>query len=104
MTTRTCPECGKDATGIEAQWLDGQQARWHPRCFRKAQARLAAKAIPIDPRKLAALLERAGLSQRRAAKELQIHERTMRGYVLGEKPTPKTVELALLYLAEHPTK
>jgi hypothetical protein len=26
----------------------------------------------------------------------------MRGYVLGEKPTPKTVELALKYLGEHP--
>jgi plasmid maintenance system antidote protein VapI len=45
------------------------------------------------------LLDRAGLSQRGAAKALEINERTMRKYVSGDYPIPKTVELALLYLA-----
>jgi hypothetical protein len=44
------------------------------------------------------LLDRAGLSQRGAAKALEINERTMRKYVSGDSPIPKTVELALLYL------
>ncbi len=44
------------------------------------------------------LLDRAGLSQRGAAKALEINERTMRKYVAGESKVPKTVELALLYL------
>jgi plasmid maintenance system antidote protein VapI len=45
------------------------------------------------------LLDRAGLSQRGAAKALEINERTMRKYVSGDSPIPKTVELALLYLS-----
>lgn len=45
------------------------------------------------------LLDRAGLSQRGAAKALEINERTMRKYVSGDSKIPKTVELALLYLA-----
>lgn len=45
------------------------------------------------------LLDRAGLSQRGAAKALDINERTMRKYAAGGSPIPKTVELALLYLA-----
>jgi len=45
------------------------------------------------------LLDRAGLSQRGAAKALDINERTMRKYVSSDSPIPKTVELALLYLS-----
>jgi plasmid maintenance system antidote protein VapI len=45
------------------------------------------------------LLDRAGLSQRGAAKALEINERTMRKYVSGDSPIPKTVELAMLHLA-----
>jgi plasmid maintenance system antidote protein VapI len=45
------------------------------------------------------LLDRAGLSQRGAAKALEINERTMRKYVSGDSPIPKTVELALRWLA-----
>lgn len=45
------------------------------------------------------LLDRAGLSQRGAAKALEINERTMRKYCAGDAPIPKTVVLALLYLA-----
>lgn len=45
------------------------------------------------------LLDRSGMSQRGAAKALEINERSMRRYCSGEQPIPKTVELALLYLA-----
>jgi DNA-binding XRE family transcriptional regulator len=45
------------------------------------------------------MLDSAGLSQRRAAKEIEINERTMRKYVSGESPIPKTVELALCWIA-----
>jgi plasmid maintenance system antidote protein VapI len=44
------------------------------------------------------LLDRAGLSQRGAAKAIEINERTMRKYVAGEAKVPKTVELALRWL------
>lgn len=49
------------------------------------------------------LLDRAGLSQRGAAKALEINERTMRKYAAGDSKVPKTVELALLYLASKDT-
>lgn len=45
------------------------------------------------------LLDRARMSQRAAAMALEINERSMRRYCSGEQPVPKTVELALLYLA-----
>ena len=45
------------------------------------------------------LLDRAGVSQRSAAKALDINERTMRRYVAGE-PIPRVVELAAKYLCE----
>jgi transcriptional regulator with XRE-family HTH domain len=44
------------------------------------------------------MLDRAGLSQRGLAKELQINERTMRRYCSGEQPIPKTVEYAILWV------
>lgn len=40
-------------------------------------------------------LTTAGLSQRAAARLLDINERTMRRYAAGALPIPKTVELAL---------
>ena len=46
------------------------------------------------------LLDRAGMSQRGAAKSLDINERTMRKYVSGDAPIPRTVELAAKYLWE----
>jgi plasmid maintenance system antidote protein VapI len=46
------------------------------------------------------LLDRAGLSQRGAAKALDINERTMRKYVSGDAAIPRTVELACKYLWE----
>lgn len=45
------------------------------------------------------LLEAAGLSQRGAARELEIDERTMRRYCSGELPVPKPVALAVESLA-----
>lgn len=49
------------------------------------------------------LLDRAGLSQRYAAKILGINERTMRKYVAGDAEIPKVVELAIRCVAEHKT-
>lgn len=44
------------------------------------------------------LLDRAGLSQRGAAKAIDINERTMRRYVTGESEVPLTVEYALRWV------
>lgn len=44
------------------------------------------------------LLDQAGLSQRGAAKALEINERTMRRYVAGDQPIPRVVEYALRWL------
>ena len=52
----------------------------------------------MTPTQLRDLLERAGLSQRGAARKLHIDERTMRRYCAGELPVPRVVELALLYV------
>ena len=53
----------------------------------------------MTPAGLRALLDRAGLSQRRAAQQLGIHERTMRRYIAGDLPIPRVVQLALEQLA-----
>lgn len=47
------------------------------------------------------LLDRAGLSQRGAAKALGINERTMRKYVAGDAEIPRVVELAVICLSQH---
>lgn len=47
------------------------------------------------------LIDSAGLSQRGAAKEIGINERTMRKYVSGESPIPKAVEYAVLWITKH---
>jgi hypothetical protein len=44
------------------------------------------------------LLDAAGLSQRAAAREIEINERTMRKYVSGESRIPKTVEYAVRWV------
>ena len=44
------------------------------------------------------MLDSVGLSQRGAAKEIGINERTMRKYVSGESKIPKTVQLALCWV------
>lgn len=49
-------------------------------------------------------LDRAGMSQRGAAKEMGISERQMRRYCAGEAKVPRVVELALLYLASSSAK
>lgn len=45
-------------------------------------------------------LRNAGLSQRGAAKALEINERTMRRYISGEQPIPRVVEYALNWLIQ----
>jgi len=49
----------------------------------------------MTPAQLRTLLDRAGLSQRSAARLLCIDERTMRRYCAGEYPVPVAVEYAL---------
>ena len=50
----------------------------------------------MDAGQLRTLLEQCELSQRGAAKALDINERTMRRYVSGKGSVPRAVELALL--------
>lgn len=47
------------------------------------------------------LLDGAGLSQREAAKEIEINERTMRRYIAGASEIPKTVQYAILWTTKH---
>lgn len=44
-------------------------------------------------------LAKAALSQRGAAKLLEINERTMRRYIAGELPVPRVVEYAVYWIA-----
>jgi predicted DNA-binding protein (UPF0251 family) len=44
------------------------------------------------------LLDSAGLSQRGAARELQVSERQMRRYVAGDAEVPRVIEYALRWL------
>lgn len=53
----------------------------------------------VDAARLRAVLEAAGLSQRGAARDLGIDERTMRRYVAGDAATPRVVWLALEAIA-----
>lgn len=53
----------------------------------------------MTPAQLQKLLDRAGLSQRGAAKAIGINERTMRKYIAGEAVIPLTVEYALRWVA-----
>lgn len=52
----------------------------------------------MSPSQLQKLLDRAGLSQRGAAKAIGISERQMRRYVAGEATVPRVVEYALRWL------
>ena len=44
------------------------------------------------------LLDSAGLSQRGAAKDIEISERQMRRYISGDATVPKVIEYALRWL------
>lgn len=57
-----------------------------------------AYCAPMNSKQLQGLLDRIGISQRAAARELGINERTMRKYVAGDAEIPKTIELALVRL------
>jgi plasmid maintenance system antidote protein VapI len=52
----------------------------------------------MTARQLQKLLDDAGLSQRGAAKQIGIHERTMRKYIADEMVIPLTVEYALRWI------
>jgi len=56
----------------------------------------------VKPRELQKFLDEIGLSQRRAAFELGIDERTMRRYVSGATAVPRSIELALASLRRQP--
>jgi hypothetical protein len=56
-----------------------------------------------DKEYVLSLLQRAGLSQRGAARILGINERTMRYYCSGDQPTPYLVQYALEVLARQNT-
>ena len=49
----------------------------------------------MTPDQLSKLLEKNGLSQSEAARQLGIADRTVRRYVSGDLEIPKVVELAL---------
>lgn len=55
--------------------------------------------MDMTPKQLQSFLDHVGLSQRGAAREIGIHERTMRAYIAGDLPVPRTVEYALRWVA-----
>jgi DNA transposition AAA+ family ATPase len=58
----------------------------------------------MTPKQLRKFLDDAGMSQRGAAREIGIGERTMRRYIAGDQPIPTTVEYALRWIASQPRK
>ncbi len=54
----------------------------------------------MTPLHLQRLLDKAGLSQRGAAKAIGINERHMRRLIAGEAKVSLTIELALRYVCE----
>jgi DNA transposition AAA+ family ATPase len=56
----------------------------------------------MTPKQLQRFLDEHGLSQRGAAREIGIGERTMRSYIAGDLPVPRTVEYALRWVASQP--
>lgn len=69
-----------------------------PRC---SQPPLLTGRAGVTPKQLQAALDRAGLSQRVAARELGIGERHMRRYVAGDAVIPKHVAIAVRCICEH---
>jgi len=67
---------------------------------RSSSSTQALYSVPSHSRRLRDLLVRAGLSQRAAAAELGIGERTMRHYCAGDEPVPRVVMLALERLVD----
>lgn len=60
--------------------------------------------MPMTPKQLQRFLDEHGLSQRGAAREIGIGERTMRRYIAGEAKLPRAVEFALRWIAAQRTK
>jgi transcriptional regulator with XRE-family HTH domain len=55
--------------------------------------------LTSDPEYIRGLLERAGMSQRAAARAIGVNERTMRAWLAGQYPWPYTAQYALERLA-----
>lgn len=58
----------------------------------------------MTPEQLIATLARLGLSQSGAARVLEVDPRTVRRWVAGDGPIPKTVEMALLWIESQQDK
>jgi transcriptional regulator with XRE-family HTH domain len=59
-----------------------------------------AEGYNPDPKYLRKLVEQSGLSQRQCATRLGVNERTMRGWVLGERQFPYSAQYAMEQLAK----
>lgn len=57
-----------------------------------------ADTTAMTATQLTNLLARHEIPKRKAARKLEIDERTMRKYCSGESPIPKLVEMAVLHL------
>lgn len=69
----------------------------------KIEARAAPDVVysqPTDAQRLRDLLLKAGLSQRGAARELEVDERTMRYWCAGDGKPPRMAILALERLVD----
>lgn len=55
----------------------------------------------MTPLQLQRMLDKAGLSQRAAAKAIGINERHMRRLIAGEVAISKTIELAVTCVCKH---
>jgi len=55
----------------------------------------------MTPLQLQRTLDRAGLTQSKAARLIGLTVRSMSRYISGEVAVPRTVEYALLYVIEH---
>jgi hypothetical protein len=51
---------------------------------------------------LRSTLEELGMSQREAARRLEVDDRTMRYWCSGQMPIPKVIKLAIETLSEEP--
>lgn len=58
----------------------------------------------MSPDQLIATLKRLGLSQSGAARILEVDPRTVRRWVAGDGPIPKTVEMTLLWIESQQDK
>lgn len=65
----------------------------------KPEVRTAKTATPTYLREL---VEKAGISQREAARRLDVSDRTMRAWLAGAAPCPYTAQFCMEVLAANP--